>query len=208
MGLFHVATSKPTKIDLVTNWLPTQPWAPVGDSRVEVLGSCHFDDPEGDVGMQLFILSVADTVLHVPLTYRAAALGDAEDALLGTIEHSVLGVRYIYDGLRDDTFIRSLVGATLTGQGNALGMLHHEGRWLVSPATLRLHGGGWGYERAPVDRLATVEPTADRVEFRSDRFELDVFRRPTSQAQPPIGLSVTWQGQTTPVLITELRSTP
>jgi len=37
----------------------------------------------------------------VPLTYRGAPLDGAEDALVGTTEHGVLGRRWVYDGTRE-----------------------------------------------------------------------------------------------------------
>jgi hypothetical protein len=37
----------------------------------------------------------------VPMTYRAAALGGADGALIGTSEHGVLGRRFLYDGPAD-----------------------------------------------------------------------------------------------------------
>jgi hypothetical protein len=51
----------------------------------------------------------------VPLTYRAAPLAAAEPALIGTSEHGVLGLRYVYDGAGDPVLAAQLI-ALLHGQ--------------------------------------------------------------------------------------------
>ena len=54
----------------------------------------------------------------VPMTYRAAPLAGAEEALIGTTEHGVLGLRYVYDGARDPVLAAQL-GALLQGEVGA-----------------------------------------------------------------------------------------
>jgi hypothetical protein len=51
----------------------------------------------------------ATTTYQVPMTYRAAPLDGAGDALIGKSEHGVLGLRYIYDGPRDPVLVAQLV---------------------------------------------------------------------------------------------------
>ena len=36
MALFHLATIKPTKAELIAAWAPTQPWGPSPDAPIEV----------------------------------------------------------------------------------------------------------------------------------------------------------------------------
>jgi len=50
MGLFHVATVAPSKLEMVAGWIPTQPWGPSTDAVVEMIGAFRFDDPLGQVG--------------------------------------------------------------------------------------------------------------------------------------------------------------
>lgn len=52
---------------------------------------------------------------HVPMTYRAAPLDGAEQALIGTTEHGVLGQRWIYDGAHDPVLVGQLL-ALLQGR--------------------------------------------------------------------------------------------
>ena len=101
MALFHLATIAPTKTELIAKWAPTQSWGPPPDLPIEVIGSYRFDDPEGRVGMETNLVTAGDTLLHIPLTYRDEPLEGAADALIVEMQHSVLGTRWVYDGLRD-----------------------------------------------------------------------------------------------------------
>ena len=161
MALFHVATITPTKAEMIESWIPTRPWGPTVESPVEVIGAFRFDDPDGRVGMETHLVQVGGTLMQVPLTYRDAPLDGAEGALLGEMEHSALGTRWVYDGLRDERFVTMLAGVAMTGQGEPLGMALHEGRWYVAPSNVRIRGGGWTQARVPIDGF---EPQ-DVVEF-------------------------------------------
>lgn len=112
MAIIYRATLTPSKLTLIGAWLDSQPWA--GQGADEVLGAYRFDDPEGEVGVEVFLLRRGDRLLHVPLTYRAAPLPDHEKHLVGTLEHSVLGTRWVYDGTEDGVavacFRRALTG--------------------------------------------------------------------------------------------------
>jgi hypothetical protein len=44
------------------------------------------------------------------MTYRGSALDGADDALIGTSEHGVLGTRWIYDGVHDAVLVTCLIG--------------------------------------------------------------------------------------------------
>src|SRR5262245_7166216 len=105
MALFHRAKITPTKEQLIADWAPTQPRGPPSTDPIEAIGSYRFDDPEGRVGMETFLVGAAGGLLQVPLTYRDQALDGAEDALITTMEHTVLGTRWVYDGLRDPRFV-------------------------------------------------------------------------------------------------------
>ena len=95
MGLVHyTATVKPSKKDLAAAWLPSRGWAPEGP--IEKVGEYRFDDPEGEVGVETILWRTEDgTVLQVPFTYRAAPLPGADEHLVGTTDHSVLGKRWV-----------------------------------------------------------------------------------------------------------------
>jgi hypothetical protein len=205
VALFHFATITPTKTELITEWLPTQPWGPSADDSVEVIGGYRFDDPDGRVGMECHLASAGGTVFHVPLTYRDEPLEGAEEALIVEMQHSVLGTRWVYDGLRDPLLVRMLAAVTMTGQGEALGMLQHKGRWYIAPSAVRIQGGGWTLERVPVDQFELDREEGSRTVLRNDRFELTVHRRPVAAPRPAIGLTATWSGLTAPVVLAQVR---
>ncbi|WP_017571627.1 maltokinase N-terminal cap-like domain-containing protein [Nocardiopsis halotolerans] len=112
MAIIYQATLTPSKPTLLGTWLDGQPWA--GRGTDEILGAYRFDDPEGQVGVEVFLLRRGDRLLHVPLAYRGAPVPGQEDHLVGTTEHSVLGTRWVYDGTRDEValacFRRALAG--------------------------------------------------------------------------------------------------
>jgi hypothetical protein len=112
MAILHRATITPSKAELVEQWLDRQPWG--GDGEVEIVGAYRFDDPEGEVGIEAFVVRRESRLLHAAMTYRGAPLEGAEEWLVGTMEHSVLGQRWIYDARHDPVavacFERALAG--------------------------------------------------------------------------------------------------
>ena len=205
MGLFHRAIVTPSKTEMIEAWGPTQGWWPAADAPVEVIGSFRFDDPDGQVGMETHLVRAAGVLYQVPLTYRNEPLPGAETAFVATTEHTVLGTRYVYDGLGDELYLVMLAATAMTGQGETLGMAVYDGRWYVAPAAVRIEGGGWTLDRVPVDRF---EPTdADGV-FVNDGFELHFHRAPVAGPRPPMGLAASWDGQSDPVLVAQVRALP
>lgn len=205
MGRFHRATLTPTKAELIAEWVPTQGWGPTPGAPPVVIGSFRFDDPDGRVGMETHLVTAGDTLLQVPLTYRDEPLTSAADHLIAEMDHSELGTRWVYDGLGDPLFVTMLAGVTLTGQGEALGMVVLKDRWYVAPSTVRIQGGGWVPKVAPVDGFVMTDTDESRVRLANDRFELEVFRHPAVAPRPEIGLTATWDGQTDAVVLAAAR---
>jgi hypothetical protein len=204
MARFHRATITPTKEALIAAWAPTQPWGPPADAPVDVIGSYRFDDPDGRVGMEAHLVRFGDTLFQVPLTYRDAPLDDGDESFITRMEHSVLGTRWVSDGLGDPIFVTMLAAVAMTGQGEALGLAVYEGRWYIAPSNVRIRGGGWTQERVPVDGFELASAGTDAAVLRNDRFELTVFRRPVPGPQPAIGLTAHWDGQPAPVVLAEV----
>jgi len=98
-----------------------------------------------------------------------------------------------------------LAGVAMTGQGEALGMAVYDGRWFIAPSNVRIHGGGWTQERVPVDGFELATDDATGSVLRNDRFELTVFRRPVRGPRPAIGLTASWDGEPTGVVLAEVR---
>jgi len=200
MALFHRATITPTKAELIADWAPTRPWGPAAPDPLEVIGSYRFDDPDGRVGMETHLVAAGNALLQVPLTYRDERLPGVEDALITEMQHSVLGTRWVYDGLRDPRFCMMLAAVAMTGQGEALGMAVYDDRWYIAPSNVRIHGGGWTQERVPVDGFELRSDDATAAVLHNDRFELTLFRRPVPGPRPAIGLTATWDAHDEVVL--------
>jgi hypothetical protein len=120
MSILHRTTLVPAKFELLTSWLPGQPWYAGGPvPRLAKVGGFRLDDPDGQVGLE-FMAATDDSgdepvTYHVPLSYRGTPLPDGEGALIGTAEHGILGRRWIYDGTRDPLLVTQ-VFALLLGE--------------------------------------------------------------------------------------------
>ena len=205
MALFHRATITPTKAEVIASWAPTRPWGPAAADPIEVIGAYRFDDPDGRVGMETHLVTAGGTLFHVPLTYRDEPLDGAEEALITEMQHSVLGTRWVYDGLGDPLFVVMLAAVAMTGQGEALGLAVYDGRWYIAPSNVRIHGGGWTQDRVPVDGFVLDSDDATASVLHNDRFELTMFRRPVPGPRPAIGLTATWDDRPGAVVLAEVR---
>ena len=115
MAEIHDATITPGKVELLESWMGDQRWYAAKGSRPRLrrLAAWRLDDPEGEVGVETLIVadeSGPETVVYqVPLTYRGEPLGSADHALVGTMEHSVLGTRWVYDAPHDPVYATQLL---------------------------------------------------------------------------------------------------
>src|SRR5699024_8235997 len=112
MAIIYRANLVPDKPTLLHTWLDRQSWVDEGPGQI--LGAYRFDDPDGKVGVEVFLVRRGRQLLHIPLTYRGEPLTGGEKYLVGTVEHSVLGTRWVYDGTEDEVavacFRRALTG--------------------------------------------------------------------------------------------------
>ena len=114
MAVIHHTVLTPTKLELLASWLPSRPWYRAGADgpRPAKAGGFRLDDPRGEVGIEFLVVTdtaAAGPVTYlVPLTYRGAPLDGAEHALVGTMEHGVLGRRWAYDGCHDPVLLDRL----------------------------------------------------------------------------------------------------
>lgn len=105
------AILNPGKLEVISAWLSKQAWAAEADvapDSLQKVTSYRFDDPEGKAGAEVHIVAAGDRVFQVPLTYRGAELAGAEKHLISTMEHSVLGKRWVYAGMGDPLFRQRL----------------------------------------------------------------------------------------------------
>jgi hypothetical protein len=76
---------------------------------------------------------------------------------------------------------------------------------LIVPSNVRIQGGGWTKKVAAVDSFEVESDNTTDVVLRNDRFELTVFRRPVVGPRPSISLTATWDSQSSPVVLAEVR---
>ncbi|MEV8036207.1 1,4-alpha-glucan branching protein [Streptomyces sp. NPDC002742] len=144
MATIHHTTMTPTKLELLTGWLPKQSWYVGGAEAPELVrsGGFRLDDPEGSVGIEFMVVVAAaaqEPVAYlVPMGYRGAVLeGVPEAALIGTSEHGVLGTRWIYDGVHDPVVMAQL-RALMRGET----VPQQQRRSDTPDPTVTVHGGG------------------------------------------------------------------
>ena len=211
MAIIHRAQIRPTKLELLQAWLPEQPWytAEPGAS-LTVVGAYRFDDPDGEVGVETHLVRAGDPVLQVPLTYRGAPLAGADPWLVTTMEHSVLGRRWVYDGTGDPVYVAALAAAILGGGGQAEEVVETEDGPRPRAATVSVRGSGAPGE--PVSAPAKVDDLicatdAGVTECAVPGVEVEI-RRVLDASTAVSGehrLSGTWEGQDEPVVLAAAR---
>ncbi len=155
MGIVHPGSElTPTKAELLEQWLPAQGWWPGGEVPPFV-ASFRLDDPAGDVGIETFLLPVGDRTVHVPVTYRAEPL--ASGVLVGEMEHSALGHRWVYDGPSDPVYVAETSAAIREGRGE-VALLAPDGSPIPRrPTTAAVTGSGAGEGDLHVVRVISAE---------------------------------------------------
>lgn len=143
MGIVHPGSElTPTKAELLQAWAPRQSWWPGGETVPDFQANFRFDDPEGEVGIESFLIPLDDVVLHIPLTYRAAPLDGAE--LVGEMDHSALGRRWVYDAVTDPVYVAETARVIREGDGEVT-MLMPDGTPIPRRRyTASVHGSGSG----------------------------------------------------------------
>lgn len=176
MALLHQAELRPSKLELITPWLAEQPWAYARSGEWERVAAYRFDDPDGEVGVEtLIVTSGAGAELQVPLTYRGAPLDGADEWLIGTMEHSALGTRWVYDAAGDPVYAQTLAFAIANGEREAEQYVEENGVRTAVPGTAQVQGSGRGADMPPV---ASVTSTTEgrTTTIVTDGFTLHVAR--------------------------------
>ena len=144
MALLHNATITPTKIELLSSWVPAQPWFDgEADATFTNVAAYRFDDPDGEVGIETILVRAGNgPLLQVPVTYRNAPLAGADAALIGTTHHSVLGERWVYDATGDPVYVAAVANAALSGGRQAELVIEIDGERVVREPTAVVAGSG------------------------------------------------------------------
>jgi hypothetical protein len=129
-------------------------------------------------------------VVHVPLTYRPRPLEGGESLLLGTMEHSVLGTRWVYDGAGDPVFATTLAATIATGGANAEELLDDGGQVTRRDPAVSVRGSG-DDDAGPSGPWEVVDD-ADVTRLVAGHAELLVVRRVGVAVSYPLTLEARW----------------
>ncbi|WP_342024403.1 hypothetical protein AAE021_04305 [Arthrobacter citreus] len=204
MAHIYQADLNPGKMELISAWLPSASWFPgTAELAIERVGSFRFDDPEGDVGLETHLVAAGANVLQVPLSYRGAPLEGAEDHFIGTMEHSVLGRRWVYDACGDPVYAQALAASILSGEGQADQYFENNGVREEIPPTLDVLASGLpdGGELVEGPQPGPADLTVERIS--TGDWELSVVRVLDlgGEATADPALTAQWNGQDVPVLL-------
>ncbi|GIM93373.1 CG0192-related protein [Paractinoplanes toevensis] len=206
MATIHQATLTPTKLELLTAWLPGRHWYP-GEyvKDLQRVAACRFDDPAGAVGVEMILVRAEDgPLVHVPLTYRGAPLEGADLHLIGTTEHSVLGTRWVYDAVADPVYLSTLTAAIRTGGEQAEEFVETADGPQRRDPQMRVRGSGIARKSAPVGPPVRLEE-GDPAVVVTEEVRLDVRRVLSAEpAAGPLFLTGTWEGNEKPTVLAEL----
>jgi hypothetical protein len=206
MAIIHKATLTPTKLELLTQWLPGRAWYPADSAEgLARVAACRFDDPAGEVGVETFVARAGDgPLVHVPMTYRAEPVEGAEHWLIGTTEHSVLGARWVYDAVGDPIYVAALVEAIRSGGHQAEEVFETESGPENRIPLMTVQGTGAGRAGEPVGTLVRVED-GDPAVVVTDEVRLSIRRVLTQHpADEELSLSGRWQGVDEPLILATL----
>ena len=209
MAVIHNAELRPSKTEAIAAWLPSQPWSGLAQdtpaSPLVALGRFRFDDPDGEVGVETYLVSVGDgPVLHVPLTYRGAPLPGAGAFLVTEMHHSVLGRRWVYDAVGDPVYADVLRRAIATGGHEAdLEAAPGEGGAAPSKEGTAVGSGS----AAESSTITSVQVTTDgaTTTVATEHGDLLVVRVVGTAAPAGETLTGTWAGSE-PAVLAVLRS--
>ncbi len=205
MAILHDATITPGKRDLMKGWLPSRSWFD-GDLDRKPVASFRFDDPAGEVGVECFLLGGTDRpTLLIPMSYRGAPLDGAEEHLIGTTDHSVLGPRWVYDGCADPVAVSTILTAITTGGHEAALTMEQDGEIVTFEPTCRVAGSGSSPDPVYVEVVELVD-AGDPTVTRAGELTLVLARVVGSPVDGDETLTGTWRGGDPVVLAAARRS--
>ncbi|MBW9213554.1 hypothetical protein KV102_01750 [Mumia sp. zg.B53] len=178
MAHLYQAEIRPTKLELLQQWVPTQPWGrSAADGALERVGAFRFDDPDGEVGIETFLVRTpGGPLLQVPLTYRASALEGADAALITTMDHSVLGRRWVYDGCGDPVYVQAALAAIRTGGRQADEFVETDAGLVRREPTTFVTGSGSAGTPIPEVVAPVARSDAEQTVVDADQASLVVRR--------------------------------
>ena len=220
MALLHQAELTPSKLELLQGWVPHRSWF-VGDAGAPLgtVSAFRFDDPEGEVGVETLLVRAGDgPTLQVPVTYRGAPLDGGDAFLIGTMEHSVLGSRWVYDGTGDPVYLQTVATAVMNGGHQADLFIDVDGKRVERTPTALVSGSGEGNHSVKLPSLGElsvqqdggltfVDISAMQVCVRRvlDDSEIRMFGPSAGSYRTAETLTGTWDGVSEPQLLVQVR---
>lgn len=214
MSLIYNTTLSPSKYELLAAWLPSRLWF-VGDAALlEPVGAYRFDDPDGEVGFEGHLFTAGDdTVYHLPLSYRGGPLDGGNAFLAGTLEHGVLGERWVYEAIGDPVF-RAVIGGVIAqgGTGSREFIVDDAGSQVEREPSVRVAGTGSLGVVVPELWAALVEVRGTSSVARTDFASLEVHHvvvpenEGTDDAEGVRTLRAAWGGGRVGVPLASLRA--
>lgn len=196
MALLHKATLHPSKLDLLAGYLR--------QSSLTQLGAFRFDDPNGEVGIETHIVrDDSGAVWHLPLTYRNEPLDGAEEWAVGTLDHSVLGKRWVYNGCADPVYAGELIRAILSGGTQVEQYFETDEGRMVRDSTATVLGSGTS--DTPVPQVSGVHAESFDADTLIDAGSVQVVVRHRLETPEPDSTSATltgsWAATPAPVVL-------
>ena len=133
------------------------------------------------MGVECFLLGPEEgsdgvgAPLLIPMSYRGAPLEGAEEHLIGTTDHSVLGKRWVYDGCADPVAVSAILSAITTGGHEAALTMEQDGEIVTFEPTCRVAGSGSASDGVRVDTVTLADAGDPTIIPR---------RRPRAGARP------------------------
>jgi hypothetical protein len=209
MAILYDATLTPGKRDLMKAWLPSRSWFD-GDLARKPHAAFRFDDPAGEVGVECFLFGPEDGSGHqaaptllIPMSYRGAPLDGADEHLIGTTEHSVLGNRWVYDGCADPVAVSAILTAIVTGGHEAELTMEEDGKIVRFDPTCRVSGSGTAADGVRASSVSLVD-AGDPTVTRAGDFELVLSRVVGTVVEGDQTLTAQW-GDHGPVVVAAAR---
>jgi Maltokinase N-terminal cap domain len=121
--------------------------------------------------------------MQVPLTYRNEELPGAQAWFIGTMEHGVLGTRWVYDAMGDPVYRGELARVILTGDTQVRQWIEIDGVLTERESTARVVGSG-----------SETAPAVDSV-------VLELIRVPGGDETTGLVLTGTWTDSPEPTVL-------
>ena len=209
MAILYDATLTPGKRDLMKAWLPSRSWFDADLAR-KPHAAFRFDDPAGEVGVEFFLFGPEDdsqdrsaTTLLIPMSYRGGPLEGADEHLIGTTQHSVLGQRWVYDGCADPVAVSVILTAILTGGHEAELTMEENGEIVRFEPTCRVTGSGTSADVVP-PRPVDLRDAGNPTVARAGDLELVLARVVGTEVSGEHTLTAAWGGHA-PVVVAAAR---